>query len=228
MKTLLSNLTLCFVFLTLTACGSTNTATAPTEAESGSAATESQTDSAQAETESAATEMENGAAGSSGDQASDGRALVVYFSATGNTKALAETIAETTGAELYEIVPEEPYTEEDLNYNNDDCRANREMNDESARPAISGSVENMDDYDTIYLGYPIWWGDMPRIVNTFLESYDLSGKTIMPFCTSGGSGITSSVSNIRAACPDSNVTDGFRGSSSSGADDIEQWLSDNA
>lgn len=219
MKKLLSILTLCFVFLTLTACGSTNTATAPTEL---------QTDSAQAETENAATETENGAAGSNGDQASDGRALVVYFSATGNTKALAETIAETTGAELDEIVPEEPYTEEDLNYNNDDCRANREMNDESARPAISGSVENMDDYDTIYLGYPIWWGDMPRIVNTFLESYDLSGKTIMPFCTSGGSGITSSVSAIRAACPDSNVTDGFRGSASSGADDIEQWLSDNA
>lgn len=226
MKKLLSILTLCFVLLTLTACGSTNTATAPTELQTDSA--QAETENAATETESAATETENGAAGSSGDQASDGRALVVYFSATGNTKALAETIAETTGAELYEIVPEEPYTEEDLNYNNDDCRANREMNDESARPAISGSVENMDDYDTIYLGYPIWWGDMPRIVNTFLESYDLSGKTIMPFCTSGGSGITSSVSNIRAACPDSNVTDGFRGSSSSGADEIEQWLSDNA
>lgn len=212
MKKLLSILTLCFLLLTLTACGSTNTATAPTEAESGSAATET----------------ENGAAESSDGQTSDGRALVVYFSATGNTEALAETIAETTGAELYEIVPEEPYTEEDLNYNNDDCRANREMDDENSRPAISGSVENMDDYDTIYLGYPIWWGDMPRIINTFLESYDMSGKTIMPFCTSGGSGITSSVSNIRAACPDSNVTDGFRGSSSSGADEIEQWLSDNA
>ena len=219
MKKLLSILTLCFVLLTLTACGSANTATAPTEAESKSAATE---------TESAPTETENGAAESSDYQTSDGRALVVYFSATGNTEALAETIAETTGAELYEIVPEEPYTEEDLNYNNDDCRANREMDDENARPAISGSVENMDDYDTIYLGYPIWWGDMPRIINTFLESYDMSGKTIMPFCTSGGSGITSSVSNIRAACPDSNVIDGFRGSASSGADEIEEWLSANA
>ena len=212
MKKLLSILTLCFVLLTLTACGSANTATAPTESQ----------------TDSAPTETENGAADSNGDLTSDGRALVVYFSATGNTKAFAETIAETTGSELYEIVPEEPYTEEDLNYNNDDCRANREMDDESARPAISGSVENMDDYDTIYLGYPIWWGDMPRIINTFLESYDLSEKTIMPFCTSGGSGITSSVSNIRAACPDSNVTDGFRGISSSGADEIEEWLSANA
>ena len=212
MKKLLSILTLCFVLLTLTACGSANTATAPTESQ----------------TDSAPTETENGAAESSDDQTSNNRALVVYFSATGNTKALAETIAETTGSELYEIVPEEPYTEEDLNYNTDDCRANREMDDENSRPAISGSVENMDDYDTIYLGYPIWWGDMPRIINTFLESYDMSGKTIMPFCTSGGSGITSSVSNIRAACPDSNVTDGFRGSASSGADEIEEWLSANA
>ena len=114
------------------------------------------------------------------------KSAVIYFSATGNTKALAEKIAAETNSDLIEIAPEEVYTSEDLNYNNSDCRANKEQNDDSARPAISNKIENMADYDTIYLGYPIWWGTMPKIINTFLDTYDLSGKTVMPFCTSGG------------------------------------------
>ena len=159
-----------------------------------------------------------------GFEQEENRMLVVYFSATGNTESLAQTIAEVMGADIYEIVPEEPYTSEDLNYSDDSCRANQEMNDPGARPAIAGSVENMDEYDTILLGYPIWWGTMPRIINTFLDSYDLSGKTIMPFCTSGGTGITTSVSDIRGICTDSEVTDGLRGSASTGQADIEKWL----
>lgn len=154
------------------------------------------------------------------------RMLVVYFSATGNTEAVAETIAEVTGADVYEIIPEQPYTDDDLNYNDDSCRANREMNDESARPAISGGVENIEQYDTIFLGYPIWWGTMPRIINTFLDTYDLSGKTIMPFCTSGSSGISSSVSDIRSICPNSDVKDGLRGTSSTDAEQITEWLTE--
>ena len=150
--------------------------------------------------------------------------LVVYFSATGNTESLAQTIAEVTGADIYEIVPEDPYTSEDLNYSDDNCRANQEMNDPDARPAIAESIENIDEYDTILLGYPIWWGTMPRIINTFLDTYDLSGKTIMPFCTSGGTGITTSVSDIRDICTDSEVTDGLKGSASTGQADIEKWL----
>ena len=152
------------------------------------------------------------------------RMLIVYFSATGNTESLAQTIAEVTGADIYEIIPEEPYTDEDLNYSDDSCRANQEMNDPDARPAIAGEIENIDEYDTILLGYPIWWGTMPKIINTFLDTYDLSGKTIMPFCTSGSSGITTSVADIREICTDSEVTDGFRGSSSTGRADIEEWL----
>ena len=151
-------------------------------------------------------------------------ALVVYFSVTGNTKALAETIAETTGADIVEIVPETPYTSEDINYSNDNCRANKEQNDDSARPEIANKIENIDDYDTIFLGYPIWWGTMPKIINTFLESYDLSGKTIMPFCTSGGSGIETSVFAIKSTCPGADVKDGFRGSSSATAEQIETWI----
>ena len=156
----------------------------------------------------------------------ENRMLVVYFSATGNTESMAETIANVTGADIYEIVPEDPYTSEDLNYSDDNCRANQEMNDESARPAIAGEIENIDEYDTIFLGYPIWWGTMPRIINTFLDTYDLSGKTIMPFCTSGGSSVSTSVTDIRNICEDSVVMDGLRGTSSIDKTSIEEWLED--
>ena len=157
----------------------------------------------------------------------ENRMLVVYFSATGNTESMAETIANVTGADIYEIVPEDPYTSEDLNYSDDNCRANQEMNDESARPAIAGEIENIDEYDTIFLGYPIWWGTMPRIINTFLDTYDLSGKTIMPFCTSGSSGISTSVSAIRSICSDADVLEGMRGTSATTETQIEEWLSEN-
>ena len=153
-----------------------------------------------------------------------GKSLVVYFSATGNTKALAEKIAETSGSELWEIVPEQPYTDEDLNYGNKDCRADLEQHDPDVRPKIAGTIEKVQQYDTIFLGYPIWWGTMPKIILTFLESYDLSGKTILPFCTSGGSGIATSVAEITKACPDSSVKEGLRGSASSGDETIQKWL----
>ena len=158
------------------------------------------------------------------EEPAQGKSLVVYFSATGNTKALAEKIAAEAGADLVEIVPEEPYTSADINYSNDDCRANKEHNDDSARPAIANKIENIESYDTIFIGYPIWWGTMPKIINTFLESYDFSGKTIMPFCTSGGSGIAASVSDIKAACPGAEVKEGFRGTASTGSDQIEAWI----
>ena len=151
------------------------------------------------------------------------KSIVVYFSATGNTKALAEKIAAESNSDIFEIVPQEPYTSADLNYNTD-CRANKEQNDASARPRISSKLDNIADYDNIFIGYPIWWGTMPKIINTFLESYDLSNKTIMPFCTSGGSGISSSVSAIKSICTNSTVKDGFRGSSSTESDRIQDWF----
>lgn len=154
------------------------------------------------------------------------KSLVVYFSATGNTKALAEKIAEESGSDVFEIVPEEPYTSADLNYNSD-CRANDEQNDANARPAISNKLENIEDYDVIFIGYPIWWGTMPKIINTFLDTYDLSCKTIMPFCTSGGSGISTSVSAIKNACPNADVKTGFRGTSGTTSTQIRTWLTDN-
>ena len=155
------------------------------------------------------------------------KSLVVYFSATGNTKSLAEKIAKESGSDIFEIVPQQPYTSDDLNYSNSNCRANKEQNDESARPAISNKVENIERYDTIFIGYPIWWGTMPKIINTFLDTYDLSGKTVMPFCTSGSSGISSSVSAIKSACPNADVKNGFRGTSATSNTQIQSWFNEN-
>lgn len=132
------------------------------------------------------------------------KTLVVYFSCTGTTELVAEYITEILGADSYQIVPEDPYTEADLAYYTDG-RADQEQNDPDVRPAISGGVENMDEYDTIILGYPIWHGQAPRIISTFLESYDFSGKTIVPFCTSHSSGIGSSADNLHVLCADSTL-----------------------
>lgn len=123
--------------------------------------------------------------------------LVAYFSCTGSTKGIAEKIAAAAGADLHEITPEVPYTSADLNYNDGSSRANMEQNDSSARPGILGSVEDIDQYETIFLGYPIWHGKAPRIMDTFVESYDFSGKTVIPFCTSASSGIGGSADELQ-------------------------------
>ena len=154
----------------------------------------------------------------------DGETLVAYFSATGNTESIAQHIQTILGTDLYEIVPEDPYTSEDLNYSNDDCRANQEQNDPSARPAIDGSVEHMEDYDVVFLGYPIWWGQAPKIIHTFLESYDLDGVTIVPFCTSGSSGIGSSATNLQSLAPNANWLSAQRFSGSASQDTVASWV----
>ena len=136
---------------------------------------------------------------------------------------IAKKIAAATDSDILEIVPSQPYTKEDIDYKSD-CRANREQNDDSARPEIAKQFE-LDNYDTVYLGYPIWWGTMPKIINTFLETYDLSGKTVMPFCTSGSSGISASVNAIRKYLPD--VKEGMRGTPSATEEDINKWIENN-
>lgn len=150
--------------------------------------------------------------------------LVAYFSATNTTEGVAEYVADVLGADLYEIVPEDPYTDADLDYNDNNSRSTIEMDDPSARPAISGSVENMDQYDIVFIGYPIWWGDAPRIINTFVESYDLSRKTIVPFCTSGGSGIDSSAANLEELTSGAKWLAGQRFDGSSSRDEIAEWI----
>lgn len=151
--------------------------------------------------------------------------LIAYFSCTGNTEGIAETVAQTLEGDLYEIQPAEPYTSEDLDYNNDASRCSQEHNDAASRPAISGGVEDMASYDVVFLGYPIWWGEAPRIISTFLESYDFSGKTIVPFCTSSSSGIGNSALDLHGLCSDT-VTwlDGARFSGNASSTELEEWL----
>ncbi len=152
--------------------------------------------------------------------------LVAYFSATGTTKGVAENIADNLSADLYEIIPSEPYTDDDLDYNNSSSRTSIEMNDKSSRPEIANNVENIEDYDVIFLGYPIWWGEAPHIIYTFMESYDFSGKTIIPFCTSGSSGIGSSAKNLHSTVSDNAVwLDGDRLNGNSSKEDISKWIS---
>ena len=152
------------------------------------------------------------------------KVLIAYFSATGTTEGVAEHIANGLNADIYEIVPEDPYTDADLNYNDNNSRTTIEMNDPSARPAISGSVDNMDQYDIVFLGYPIWWGEAPRIVSTFMESYDFSGKTIVPFCTSGGSGMGSSATNLEQLTSGATWLDGQRLNGSDSQDTVMEWV----
>lgn len=174
---------------------------------------------------------ENGAANGPDDtnktDYQESNSIVVYFSQTGTTRALALKIAEITGSDLYEIIPEAPYTTEDLDYSNNNSRANREQNDSLARPGIAGETAGLAKYDTIYLGYPIWWGTNPRIINTFMDRYDLTGKTVMPFCSSHSSGISSSVSAIRKYCPNADVKEGLRGTAQTSGDEIDSWLLEN-
>ena len=150
--------------------------------------------------------------------------LVVVFSATGTTKGVAEKIASITGADLYEIVPAEPYSDADLNYNDANSRATREQSDPTARPAIGSKLENLVNYDVIFLGYPIWHGQAPKILYTFVESHDLAGKTVVPFCTSGSSGIGSSATNLSAGAPDAKWLAGNRFSGDASCDAVASWI----
>ena len=153
----------------------------------------------------------------------DVKILVAYFSATNNTEGIAQKLADGLGADLYEITPEQPYTSADLDYGNSKSRSSVEMNDPSARPAISGSVENMEQYDVVLIGYPIWWGEAPRIMSTFIESYDFSGKTLAAFCTSASSGFGSSDSALRSAASGAEWLSGHRFSAGADSDEVMEW-----
>lgn len=157
----------------------------------------------------------------------DSPILVACFSATGNTWPLAEDAAEVLNADLFRIEAAVPYTAADLNYNNDSSRANQEMGDETSRPALAATVENMEQYDTVILAFPIWWGQAPRIIETFIENHDLSSKTVLTFCTSGGSGY-GRTGSILAALTDETVNwiEGARFPASTTAEEMAAWLTE--
>ena len=137
-----------------------------------------------------------------------GRKLVAYFSASGVTAKVAETLAEAIGADIYEIEPDVPYTKADLDWMDKQSRSTIEMNDPASRPAIREMRDNMDDYETVFVGFPIWWYVAPTIINTFLESYDMTGKTIIPFATSGGSEMGKTNEKLQPSCPNSKLLEG--------------------
>ncbi len=139
---------------------------------------------------------------------SNHKVLVAYFSATGTTARAAEKLADVTGGELYAIAPAQPYTGADLDWNDKRSRSSVEMNDPKSRPAIKSNKENIADYDVVFIGYPIWWNLAPRIINTFIESHDLKGKTVIPFATSGGSTLTGSTAALKKTYPALNWKEG--------------------
>ena len=190
------------------------------EAENQSA--EDSDDENEQQNETAAPEN-NDAAAETDETAEHVKVLVAYFSATNTTEGVAQNLADGLGADLFEILPEEPYTDADLDYHDNNSRTTIEMDDPDVRPAISDIIEDMEQYDVVFLGYPIWWGEAPRIINTFVESYDFSGKTIVPFCTSGGSGIGRSAENLHSAAGGATWLDGQRFSGSASVDELVEW-----
>ena len=151
--------------------------------------------------------------------------LVAFFSATGVTAACARNLAEAAGADLYEIKPEIPYTQEDLNWQNKRCRTSLEMHDRKSRPAIADKNADIASYDTIFLGFPMWWYIAPTVINTFLESYDFSGKTIVIFATSGGSGLGETAKHLQSSVsPDTRIISGKVLNGRPDADTLREWI----
>ena len=154
----------------------------------------------------------------------NGGTLVVYFSATGTTEGVAEKIAGITGADTYEIKAAQEYTDADLNWNDSSSRSTKEQNDSSARPEIGSDAVSLDGYTTIYIGYPIWWGEEPRIMDTFVESHSFDGITMIPFCTSGSSGIGRSGQNLADNAGTGTWLDGKRFGAGASEDEIRSWI----
>ena len=237
MKKLMIAMLAALCMLGFTACGNADSSSAapaettvPTEsvqqetqeqqAEQSAEVTEAeQSDEEKAAPEQTEEQPEHAAA----DEAADDHAIVVYFSATGTTKGVAERIASVTGGDIFELLPAEPYSDADLDWHDSNSRTSIEMNDPDARPAIANDTVDLDSYTTVYLGYPIWWGDAPRMMSTFVEAHDFDGKTVIPFCTSGSSPIGRSGENLASQAGSGNWLSGGRldaGISESGIQDL--------
>ena len=184
----------------------------------------SENESSAATTEDDSTEASNEAE-TDGD-GTQGKTLVVYFSATGNTERVAEVIADTTGGELFELEPVDPYTDEDLNYNDDNSRVSQEYADESLRNVelVADTVDNWQDVKRIYIGYPVWWGIAAWPVNTFVEANDFTGKTVIPFCTSASSGLGNSGELLAELAGTGDWQEGMRFRSSVSDEDVAAWV----
>ena len=222
--------------------GCSSSSEAETEATTAAQTTAAQqTESSAEETEAAETEeaasveaAETETAGVTGSEAEGGDAeadaqggtLVVYYSATGNTEAVASYIAEYTDGDLFELEPVEPYTDDDLNWTDDNSRVTRENEDESLRDVelVADTVENWDSYDTVFIGYPIWWGIAAWPVDTFVEANDFTGKTVIPFCTSSSAGLGESGELLSEMAGTGDWQEGMRFRSSASEEDVQEWI----
>ena len=153
-----------------------------------------------------------------------GKTLVAFFSASGVTKKVAENLAKAAGADLFEIVPKQIYTSADLNWMDKKSRSSVEMNDRNCRPKIATAVDDMEQYDTVFVGFPVWWYREPSIIDTFMEAYDFTGKKVIPFCTSGGSGLGDAGKNMQALGKGSNVIEGRRLSGGVSEAELKAWI----
>ena len=242
MKRMISIIAAAALAFTLTACGGSSQAATDTQAAENStpAAVEEQKETVEAaeQTEAQPEAAQEAAQGQEQEAAQETAAepasetpaaahsdvLVAYFSATGTTKGVAERIASVTGGDLYEILAAEPYTEADLNYNDNSSRSTSEQNDKSVRPEIGSDDISLERYTTIYLGFPIWWGEEPRILDTFVEKYNFDGITVIPFCTSGGSGIGRSGPNMEELAGSGTWLQGERFSGSVSEEELKSWI----
>ena len=214
MKRILSLILAVLVFVPLTACQNSSQA----ETDSTQTITEEQKETAEN------TDQKEKETVTEPFSAAHSDVLVVYFSATGTTRGVAEKIASVTGGDLYEILASEPYTAEDLNYNDSSSRSTTEQNDKSIRPEIGSEDISLAGYTTVYLGFPIWWGEEPRILDTFVEKYSFDGITVIPFCTSGSSGIGHSGPNMEALAGTGTWLDGRRFDGSVSEADLQSWI----
>ena len=230
MKKMISIIAAAALAFTLTACGGSSQAATDTQAAENStpAAVEEQKETVEAaeQTEAQPEAAQETAAEPASEEpaAAHSDVLVAYFSATGTTKGVAERIASVTGGDLYEILAAEPYTEADLNYNDNSSRSTSEQNDKSVRPEIGSDDISLEGYTTIYLGFPIWWGEEPRILDTFVEKYNFDGITVIPFCTSGSSGIGRSGSNMEELAGSGTWLQGERFSGSVSEEELKSWI----
>lgn len=212
MKKLLSTVMILALMFTFVACNNST---------SSNNETTSKTSSTASFDKSSDTTSENNS-----DKTSNGKILVVYYSATGSTKAVAQTIADTANADLFEITPVDPYTSDDLNWTDDNSRVSVEHNDESKRDVklTKTTPNNWEQYDTVFVGYPIWWGIAAWPVNNFINGNDFSGKTVIPFCTSASSGLGESGSLLAEMAGTGNWQDGERFSSGASSDNVANWV----
>ena len=233
MKRTLSLLMSLVMALSLTACGGNENSSssqvssaAPESSAAESSASESSSEASSEISSEAPSSSEVGSEAAESEDASGSNVLVVYYSATGNTAEVAQYIADSTGGDLFEIQPVEPYTDDDLNWSDDNSRVSQEHADESLRDVelVAGTVDNWDQYDTVFIGYPIWWGIAAWPVDGFVEANDFSGKTVIPFCTSSSSGLGQSGELLADMAGTGDWQEGQRFSSGASQEDVQSWI----